>query len=422
LTRSWRSGPLGVPAFRLLTVGQFSSNVGDYCYAVALPWLVLSDHGSTILLGALLVCYGIPRTVLIPVGGVLTDKMSPRTVMLAADLSRCVLVAVFAVLAAHHVVSLAALGPLAALIGAGEGLFIPASYSIVPSLLDEKMLLPGNALYQVGQQAGSLIGPAIGGLLVAGFGSSVALGVDALSFAVSALSLARISVRPAGAAATADPADADAPAPGPARGVLAFLRGSPSLQVLLLIIIAANLTFGGLTEVALPALAHERWAASGYGALLAFFAAGSIAGNLATTRAGGARRPMIASGCAFLIAAAAMAAVPFLGGLAGAAAALLVLGACTGFGNTRLMPSVQTMVPPHMIGRLMSLVMLCSMGAFPLSAAVAGVLVRHIGPVAFFPISGAFFGAVMLFAMALRTFRDFGALQTAPAAPASEGY
>jgi MFS family permease len=128
------SGPLRVRSFRLLVAGQFTSTVGDYCYAVALPWLVLSARGGTILLGTVLACYGIPRTVLIPVGGVLTDKIGARTLMLAADAARCVLVAVLAVLAARHIVSLAALGPIAALIGAGEGLFLPASFTIMPSL------------------------------------------------------------------------------------------------------------------------------------------------------------------------------------------------------------------------------------------------------------------------------------------------
>ncbi len=411
----WRSGPLAVPAFRLLTVGQFASNIGDYCYAVALPWLVLSGHGSTVLLGTLLACYGIPRTVLIPAGGVLVDKISPRVTMLAADISRCVFVAVFAVLAARHVVSLAALGPLAALIGAGEGVFVPASYSVVPSLLDVKMLMSGNAYYQAGQQTGSLIGPAVGGALVAGFGPSVALGVDALTFAISALSLALMRVRPP-APAAADPDEVSTGEPG---GALSFLRSLPSLQLLLLIVIAANLTFGGLTEVALPALAHLRWGASGYGTLLVLFAAGSIAGSLGAARGGGLRRPMIASSSAFLVAAAAMAAVPYLGGLAGAAAALLVMGALLAFGNTLLMPSIQTTVPPAMIGRLMGVVMLCSMGVFPLSAFAAGLLVRHIGAVVYFPISGGFFGLVIALAVTQRAFRGFGAREEPEPEPAS---
>jgi hypothetical protein len=404
-----------VPSFRLLTVGQFASNVGDYCYAVALPWLVLSGHGSTVLLGALLACYGIPRTILIPVGGVLVDKISPRVTMLAADISRCVFVAVFAVLAAHHVVSLAALGPLAALIGTGEGVFVPASYSVVPSLLDEPLLMSGNAFYQAGQQTGSLVGPAVGGVLVAAFGSSVALGVDALTFGLSALSLALMRVPPPARAAEPDAAETAAGAPG---GVLAFLRSLPSMQLLLLVVIAANLTFGGLTEVALPALAHLRWGASGYGALLVLSAAGAIAGSLGAARGGGLRRPMIVSSSAFIVAAAAMAAVPFLGGLPGAAAALLVMGGLLAFGNTLLMPSIQTTVPPAMLGRLMGVVMLCSMGIFPLSVAVAGLLVRHIGPVVYFPISGGFFGLVIALAVTQRAFRSFGARQEPQPEPA----
>jgi hypothetical protein len=64
LATAWRSGPFGVPGFRLLTAGQFASTIGDYCYAVALPWLVLSDGGSAASLGIVLACYGIPRALL----------------------------------------------------------------------------------------------------------------------------------------------------------------------------------------------------------------------------------------------------------------------------------------------------------------------------------------------------------------------
>ncbi len=52
MATTWRSGPLSVPAFQLLTAGQFTSTIGDCCYAVALPWLVLSNHGDTGRLGS----------------------------------------------------------------------------------------------------------------------------------------------------------------------------------------------------------------------------------------------------------------------------------------------------------------------------------------------------------------------------------
>src|ERR1700722_17909167 len=99
MSAALRSGPLAVRSFQLLTGGQLASTVGDYCYAVALPWLVLSTHGGPVLLGTVLACYGVPRTVLIPLAGILTDKIGARTVMLLADIVRCVLVAVLALLA-----------------------------------------------------------------------------------------------------------------------------------------------------------------------------------------------------------------------------------------------------------------------------------------------------------------------------------
>jgi MFS family permease len=179
MSAAWRSGPLAVRNFRLLTAGQLASTVGDYCYAVALPWLVLSTHGGPVLLGTVLACYGVPRTVLIPMAGMLTDKIGARRLMLLADVLRCVLVAVLALLATRHVVSLPALGPLAALIGAGEGLFIPASYTIMPSLLEPRQLAAGNSLSMAAVRAGSLLGPALGGALVATAGSGPAFAVDA---------------------------------------------------------------------------------------------------------------------------------------------------------------------------------------------------------------------------------------------------
>src|SRR5258708_34290522 len=106
LASAWRAGPLAVRDFRLFSLGQLASTIGDYCYAVALPWLVLSAHGSTVLLGTVLACYGVPRTVFIPVGGIFTDKLSPRAAMLAADAVPFVLVPVLGVFAASVLVRL----------------------------------------------------------------------------------------------------------------------------------------------------------------------------------------------------------------------------------------------------------------------------------------------------------------------------
>jgi predicted MFS family arabinose efflux permease len=425
------SGPLGLRNFRLLAGGQFASTIGDYCYVVALPWLVLSSHGGAILLGTVLACYGVPRTVLIPVGGVLADKAGARTVMLVADTVRCVLVAALAVLAARHAASLAALGPIAACIGAGEGLFIPASVAIMPSLLEERQLAAGNAISNATMQVGSLVGPAIGGVLVAVTGASTwAFAIDAASFAVSAVTLALIPRKAAprtvaGRAAEADraaeAAGADTAGTNASGGVLALLKRSRELQVILAVVIAANLAGGGESEVALPSLAHARFGAAGYGALLACFAAGAVIGTLAAARTGGLRMPAAFASTAFLVSAAAMALIPYLGGEAGAAAMLFVSGAANGLGNVTFLTVLQKWTPQALLGRVMGVLMLCAFGTFPLSVAISGVLVRHIGPALFFPVAGALVAAAILGGLTQREFREFGARPREPKGAAMPG-
>jgi MFS family permease len=156
-------GPLGDRSFQLPSAGQLASTIGDLCYAVALPWLVLSNHGGTVLLGAVLACYGVPRTVLIPVGGILADRIGPRLVMPIADAARCVLVTALVVLATRHVISLAVLGPVAALIGAGEGLFPPAQFTIIPSIVEPGQPQAANAISTALTRSARCSGPCSAG-------------------------------------------------------------------------------------------------------------------------------------------------------------------------------------------------------------------------------------------------------------------
>jgi MFS family permease len=181
--------PLRQRGFRLLFIGQVTSNVGDACYAVALPWYVLATHGGAVLLGTVLAAYGIPRTALIVFGGYASDRWRPQTVMLLSDVTRALVIGALALAATLGPARAGVLVPLAIVIGAGEGLFLPASFSIVPSLLAGDDLAPGNALSSSGTQLATLIGPAVGGALVAIAGPSFAFALDAATFAVSALTL-----------------------------------------------------------------------------------------------------------------------------------------------------------------------------------------------------------------------------------------
>jgi len=429
VSSAWRSGPLSVPAFRLLTIGQFTSNVGDYCYAVALPWLVLSNHGNAASLGVVLACYGIPRAALMLPGGSLADRFGPKTMMLVSDTLRCALTALFVVLAAAHVSSIAVLGPVAAVLGAAAATFMPASAAMMPSLVEDTQLTSANAIFAGFVQVGTVLGPLLGGVLVATAGPAPAFAVDAGSYLVSAVSLLLIG-RVAGRQAVPDPADEAAagetiggeagaaqPAEPAAVSLWALLRRERILQIILVVVVAANFALTGTTEVTLPALTHARYGADGYGAVLTCIAVLSIIGALGVARVGDRFPPAALIATAFMVAAAAIAAAPFLGGLPGLAAGLAVFGLAVGFDQVVSVTLIQRWAPPAMLGRVWGLLLLASTGAFPLSTIIAGLLTRHLGPTPVFPICGAVLALAMLFGLAHREFREFGTVKQKRARP-----
>jgi hypothetical protein len=408
--------PLRHRGFRLLVAGQVTSNVGDACYAVALPWFVLAGHGGPALLGIVLAAYGVPRTALIMAGGWASDRWRPQAVMLAADAVRVLAAAALAVMAAAGPPRAALLVPVAVVLGAGEGVFLPASFSVVPSLLPAADLQAGNALASGGAQLAMLAGPAAGGLLVALGGPAAAFAVNAASFAVSAVTLAAVRAPRAGAAPGGGAGRQPREDAGP--GLRALLRAERVLLVLVCVNLAANLGSAGLDGVALPALAHGPLHASagGYGAILAGFAGGALLGTLAAGQAR-PRRPAVTGSLAFLAESAAIAVTPFLGSVAAVVAAQAVLGACNGFGNTLTVTAFQRWAPPGSLGRLNGLLLVTSFGVAPVSVLLAAWSGRALGPASFFLFAAVTIAAAVAGGLTRRSWRDFGA---APA-PGTDG-
>jgi len=186
--------PLGVRNFRLLFVGQMISSLGDMFYAVALPWLMLSSGHTPQELGIVLAAYGVPRVATLLVGGILSDKLGPRRVMLLADVMRALLIGILAVLVADGFTNVWQLCAVAIPLGAFTGLFLPAYYAMLPEVLSDDQLQAGNALNSSSIQLAILVGSAGAGIVVSRLQPATALIVDALTFVVSAGTLAVMRV------------------------------------------------------------------------------------------------------------------------------------------------------------------------------------------------------------------------------------
>lgn len=391
-------------SFRLLLAGELISNFGDGIFLVALPWYVLAHHGGALLLGTVLTAYGVPRTALLVVGGHASDRYRPWTVMLVANCARGLAVTAFAVTAVTGTAHGAVLIVIAIVLGAGEGMFIPASSAIVPALVPRDELQSGNALISGTTQLSQLAGPALGGLLVAVIGPADGFAIDAATFAVSALTLAGIR-RDA-----RRPITIPKPKGQTARNVtLRHLLAQPIVRLILVTDALINLGSTGMSRVALPALARGpmQLHASGYGALSAAMGAGLLLGTITASSMPAARRPFFVSSLVLLPTVPLIAALPYLGGLLVTVIILILAFILIAIGNLLLITGFQQWAPPELLGRLTGVLMLASVGMMPVSTLVAGLVIGLVGPTAYFPLDAATVAIATIAQLTSRTWRHF---------------
>ena len=411
--------PFRVRNFTLLFSGQTVSIIGDALYMVALPWLILTTGGSAQELGIVLAAYGIPRAGSMLVGGWLSDRLRPRRLMLIADTMRMLLVGILAALALGGHPVLWQLCAVVVPLGAFGGAFMPASMSILPETLSNEDLQAGNGLMMSSMQGANLVGSAFAGVVVGAFTSAAGLAIDAVTFLVSAVSLALMrtahhatpSKREEGASQenpSASSQEQGAQVEGQGDQTFwRFLLTSRLIQVILLMFIVIGLFSGGLIEVALPTLVHGSMhgAASSYGIILAAWGAGALVGSIFAGMLGKQKHKGLTILLAGLIVAASIALLP-TGGVIGAVACMLIGGVANSVIIVLLFTAIQLAIPRHLMGRVMGLLMFSSFGLYPLSVALAGVLSTQVGPAILFPFGGLLLGLVMVFGMTQRALRE----------------
>ena len=226
--------------------------LGDFSYEVVFVWLVLHVTGSVRTLTAVLVVQAVPFAVLLLLGGAVADRLSPRMVMLAAHLGRAVIMAAIAALVALGSVRTWELFALAAVFGVADAFFWPASDSILPSLLPAALLERGNAAVGFGEQGTRLLGPLLGGLLIRGVGLPAAIGFNAATYLLAALTITaappprgRRESRPLAAIG------------GEIAEGLRYARRDGEFRIVFLLVAAATLSYSGLFAVGLPALSRS---------------------------------------------------------------------------------------------------------------------------------------------------------------------
>jgi MFS family permease len=182
--------------FRLLWIGQTTSGLGDTLVYVALAFAVLALTGSAVDVGLVLAANALPRVVLLLVGGVWADRLPRQLVMVGCDVLNGVLQAALAILFLTGNAELWHLLVVAALSGATSAFFIPAANGLMPQVVSAPRLQQANALMNLSQSVTWVVGPTVSGLIVATGGPGWVFALDAISFAISAVSLLAMRLPP----------------------------------------------------------------------------------------------------------------------------------------------------------------------------------------------------------------------------------
>jgi hypothetical protein len=358
---------------------------GDQLYIVALPWLILQLTGSSLILGTVMMAGAIPRTALMLVGGVLTDRVSPRRVLLTTSTVRMILIGTLGALVWFDRVQIWQLYVLTVIFGIASAFSMPAAGSLTPSLVKPQQLQKANSILQSSMVMTQTAGQAPAGFLISGWGVPSALFLDALSFLAVIASLFRMPDHPRMPPPAGTPPRL--PMWGSIREGIRAVWNDPPLRSMLLVFAMINFCLAGPVGIGLPTMVRfEFGSPESFGILLACFSGGSMAGIFLCSLM---KRPshrglkFIAVG---LLTGLLLMSIGLLNQLALIGTALAVMGLGAGFTNVHFQTWVQMRTDRALLGRILSIVMLMVVGLLPISYAICGAVAR-------WSIRGLFIGA-----------------------------
>jgi predicted MFS family arabinose efflux permease len=352
--------------------------LADQAFLVALTWLVLRVTGSGAELGLVLAVASIPGTILTPAGGVLSDRHSPALIMISASAGRVLLLALLTVLILADATKLWHVYVIAAGLSALDGLYYPASLSIVPTLVDRDRLSAANALTQAAEQVSSIFGPALAGTLLALLGLGASFGATAVLFSIATALFGAVAraAKPSGAGTSEVPEEGQSGARIEFSEGVRYVWRDGVIRSLLLILLCTNLAMMGPLYVGGAVLAESRLGGAGaFGTLVGAAGVGALvgvvgAGSVSRFR----RRGLIELGLTGLL-GIIVGSIAFVPNLAVAVALATAIGATSSFLGVVTVSWLQERTEPALIGRVMSFAMFSAVALDPISFALAGMLV-----------------------------------------------
>ncbi len=383
--------------YRLFFVGQVTSVTGTWMQNVAMAWLVLELTGSPVAVGILVLCQFLPFSILGLFAGVFADRLDPRRLVIVTQAAAMVTATALALLTLLGDAQPWQVYVLAVIRGTVLVFDAPARQAFTYQMVGPAELPNAIALNASLFNAARVVGPAIGGVIVAAFGPGFCFAANAVSFLAVLIALLAMNAH------ELVPLKRDGARPAIFAGTweaVRYARRSRRVGIVLLLVCAVS-TFAFNFNVLLPVLAGETLEAGPevFGILSATFGAGALLGALLSATIARASFKLLLLGTAgFGLAELVLAPAQTL---VVAAACLFAAGLCFTVWHANANASLQLRVPDAIRGRVLGLYFYAFLGLQP----VGGILSGWLADVGGTGLAFALGGAVTLAATAVAAVR-----------------
>ena len=360
--------------FRLLVGALTQSAMGDWAYNVALVVYVYDRTHSATWVSAATIGRMIPRFFASPYAGVIAERFERVHVMVTADLVRMVLMTGLTIVVAVHSPAWVAIA-VASLISLSACVYDPATSAMVPQLLGEEQLAAGNALTETINNVAIIGGPAVGAIVLALGSPPIVMGIDAVTFAISAILVSRMQAR-------STPTDVSADG-GPFRQMAVGIKtlfGSATALLLTSFPIFTTMLYG-VDTVLFIYVSKEKLhtGATGYGYLLVALGVGGVIAAFIVNRLAALSRLSLVLSLGMIAYCLPTAALVGLHSPTAAFVIEVVRGIATLVVDVLAMTALQRSLAPELISRVFGVFWAVLIGGLALGAAVAAPLLDNFG-------------------------------------------
>jgi len=365
---------LGIFNYRLWFFGALVSNIGTWMQRTAQDWIVLTkltDHDAAAVGITMALQFG-PQLLLMPVSGLIADRVNRRKLLMATQISMGILGAGLGIIVLMNVATLWEVYAFAFALGVVAAIDAPVRQTFVSELVAEKSISNAVALNSASFNGARLIGPAVAGVLIASIGSGWVFIINAGTFAATMAAL--ILIRPAELNLAAKVARKR----GQIRAGWKYVGSRPDIVVVLIMVFLVG-TFGFNFPIFTSTMAVQfHQGADGFGVLSSIMAIGSVLGALLAARREKPRIFVVTfAAAAFGFTCLVSALMPTYWSFA---VSLIVVGLSSLTMVTSANAYVQTTTTPAMRGRVMALYMAIFAGGTPLGAPIVGWVANIAGP------------------------------------------